>query len=79
MKDTHVRSLMKAFSWRLSGTLVTMIVAYILSGAIKFALYIGFFEFFFKIGLYYLHERIWGLIHFGAKLKTAESSINESQ
>ncbi|CEG57772.1 DUF2061 domain-containing protein [Legionella fallonii] len=67
MRETHLRSLMKAFSWRLSGSLVTMFIVYIITGKINFALYIGFFEFIFKIVFFYLHERIWGLIHFGTQ------------
>jgi len=65
VKETHLRSVVKAISWRLSASLVTLIIVYLVTGKINFALYIGAFEFFFKVLFFYLHERIWGLIHFG--------------
>ena len=65
MKESHLRSLIKAISWRIFATLITMIITYIITHQISFALYVGFFEFFSKIFLYYCHERIWGLIPLG--------------
>lgn len=65
MKETHTRSLMKAFSWRFSGSLLTMVIVYVITGKTQFALYIGSLEFICKIGFFYLHERLWGLIPFG--------------
>lgn len=65
MKESHVRSWMKALSWRLNGSLITMFVVYMITGEIHFALYIGSLEFVCKIVFFYLHERIWGLIPFG--------------
>ena len=59
------RSVVKAISWRLTGTLDTIIVSFIISRQIKIALSIGFVELFTKITLYYFHERLWNKIHFG--------------
>ena len=65
MQETHLRSVVKALSWRLSGSLVTLFIAYLVIGKMDFALYISLFEFFFKVFFFYLHERVWGLIRFG--------------
>ena len=65
MADQHKRSLAKAISWRVTGTVDTIVVALLVSGQAKVALSIGFIELFTKIGLYYLHERTWNRISFG--------------
>ena len=67
MKDSHTRSLTKAFSWRIFATLTTMLISYIITREIVFAIYIGFFEFISKIIFYYFHERIWAIIPFGIR------------
>lgn len=59
MKQTHLRSLTKAFSWRIFATLITIAISYIVTHKIDFAIYIGAFEFASKIIFFYLHERIW--------------------
>lgn len=64
MKDSHLKSIAKAVSWRILGTLATSFIAFILTHKITIAFYIGIFEFLFKIGLFYFHERIWGMIGF---------------
>ncbi len=65
MKESHLRSMIKAVSWRVFGTLATMIIAYFITRKIEMTLYIGLFEFVSKIGLFYLHERIWSAISLG--------------
>jgi uncharacterized membrane protein len=65
MSENHYRSLIKAVSWRVTGTVDTIIVSYLVTGKIKLALSIGFVELFTKIGLYYLHERVWNRISLG--------------
>lgn len=71
MIDDHTRSLVKAISWRATGTIDTIIVSFFVTGHVKVAISIGFIELFTKIFLYYLHERAWNKISFGrAKPKT---------
>ncbi len=65
MPEKPYRSVLKAFSWRLTGTLDTIIVSFLISGRIKIALSIGVVELFTKLTLYYLHERAWNRIPFG--------------
>lgn len=59
------RSFVKALSWRLTGTVDTMVVSYIVTGKLKFAVSIGAIELFTKVGLYYVHERVWNKLTFG--------------
>ncbi|WP_461532140.1 DUF2061 domain-containing protein [Sinomicrobium sp.] len=59
--ETHSRkvSVLKAVSWRVIGTIDTMVISYILTGNIKVALGIGSIEVVSKMVLYYFHERAW--------------------
>ena len=57
--DSSAKSLLKTISWRIVGTLDTMVIAYLLTGEVKVAISIGSVEVFTKLILYYLHERLW--------------------
>lgn len=59
MRESHFYSMMKAISWRIFATLTTVIITFVITHKVDFALYVGFFEFFSKIFLFYLHERVW--------------------
>jgi len=65
MHEKPYRSIVKALSWRLTGTLDTIVISFIISGRIKIALSIGIVELFTKLTLYYVHERAWNRIPFG--------------
>jgi uncharacterized membrane protein len=68
--DNHTRSLVKAISWRVTGTVDTILISWLITREFKFALSIGLVELFTKIFLYYGHERLWNRISFGrAKTK----------
>lgn len=69
IQESHLRSFVKAFSWRIIGTIISVIVGYLLTHAIKIAISIGFIEFFSKILLFYLHERFWDLLPWGMHAK----------
>ena len=71
MADKHYRSMMKAISWRVTGTVDTILISFLITGQAKWALSIGFVELFTKVFLYYLHERIWNKLSFG-RLKSKE-------
>jgi uncharacterized membrane protein len=58
-KESHARSLAKAVSWRITGTLDTLIVSFFITGRLALAGAIAATEFLTKILLYYLHERAW--------------------
>ena len=61
--DKPVKSAIKAVTWRIVGTIDTMIISYIITGKITVALSIGSVEVFTKMILYFFHERIWAHIH----------------
>ena len=61
-QDSHLRSLAKGLTWRFVASGTTIVIAKIVTGDVGVALKVGFFEFFAKIGIYYLHERIWAKI-----------------
>jgi uncharacterized membrane protein len=65
--DTHSRSFAKALSWRVTGTIDTMIISLVVTGSIKLAATIGLTEVVTKSLLYYFHERAWLRIPYGRK------------
>ena len=69
MVEKHYRSLLKAISWRATGTIDTIIISYLVTGKVKLAFSIGFIELFTKVGLYYLHERVWNKVSLGREKK----------
>ena len=72
MGENRLRSILKAVSWRLLGTIDTIVISFLLSGTIKLALSIGGVELFSKIFLFYFHERIWNKVNYGKKNKTTQ-------
>lgn len=76
MKESHLRSIIKALSWRIFGTLMTAGITYFITHKVSFAIYVGLFEFFSKLVFFYLHERIWNTIPFG-KASIAEPAQEE--
>ena len=60
--DSWQVSLAKTTTWRITATLTTIIIAYFIIGDVEAALAIGGIEFFAKMVIYYLHERIWNRI-----------------
>ena len=57
--DSHYKSLLKAVTWRITGSLDTFVLSWIITGQANLAVTIAFVELFSKIALYWLHERIW--------------------
>ena len=49
----------KTVSWRIIGTLDTLLISWLISSDIRFAFQIGLFELISKMVLYYFHERAW--------------------
>ncbi|MGC6479221.1 MAG: DUF2061 domain-containing protein [Flavobacteriaceae bacterium] len=64
-QDRWSRSVVKAISWRLLGTLDTIMIALLITGEISQALSIGLIEWLTKIILYFFHERLWNRIRWG--------------
>ncbi|MHC4130440.1 MAG: DUF2061 domain-containing protein [Planctomycetota bacterium] len=66
--ESHFRSILKAISWRTGGTIVTALVAWIVTDSIDLAARIGILDTIIKIAAFYIHERFWIKLNFG-KLK----------
>jgi len=60
--DSQSKSVVKAISWRIIGTIDTILISWWLTGTLSVALSIGSIEIFSKFFLYYGHERLWNLI-----------------
>ena len=63
--EKPIRSVAKALSWRVVGTLDTLVVSYILTGEIAVAASIASVDFLTKLVLYFFHERFWNAIKWG--------------
>jgi uncharacterized membrane protein len=53
------RHLAKTITWRILGTLDTLLLSWYISNDISIGVQIGFFELISKMILYYIHERLW--------------------
>ena len=65
--ESHIRTIIKAFSWRFIATLITFAIAWVVTGELEFAAKIGVADTLIKLGAYYFHERVWLKINFGKK------------
>ncbi|MEJ2456425.1 MAG: DUF2061 domain-containing protein [Candidatus Thiodiazotropha sp.] len=65
MSDRPLRSLVKAVSWRVTGSIDTMLLSWFFTGDLRVAAAIGLTEVVTKMVLYYLHERAWNRIPLG--------------
>ncbi|WP_459211321.1 DUF2061 domain-containing protein [Aquimarina rhabdastrellae] len=63
--ENPLRSIVKSISWRIVGTLDTILIAWLVTGEVKAAISIGSVELVTKMVLYFFHERIWNTIKWG--------------
>jgi len=63
--EKATRSIVKAISWRIVGTIDTIVISWFITGEIAMALSIGLIEVVTKMLLYFFHERIWNIIKWG--------------
>ncbi len=68
--DKSSRSIVKTISWRMVGTIDTVLISWVVVGNLNFAVTIGGVELFTKMVLYYLHERVWNKSNFGREKVT---------
>jgi len=62
------RSIAKSISWRIIGTLDTILISWIVTGTLALAFSIGLVELVTKMILYFFHERIWNGIQWGKRI-----------
>lgn len=65
MAESSSRSLVKTFSWRVTGSSATFLVSYIVSGDFSIAGTIAIAQLTVNTVLYFIHERIWNKITWG--------------
>lgn len=65
--ENHSRSVVKAISWRMLGSIDTFLLGWLFTGSPAKAGAIAGTEVITKIGLYYFHERVWSSIHWGTQ------------
>ncbi|MEQ8422804.1 MAG: DUF2061 domain-containing protein [Arenibacter algicola] len=65
ISENPKRSIAKSISWRIIGTLDTILISWIVTGTLSVAFSIGVVELFTKMLLYFFHERIWNKINWG--------------
>ena len=74
MKDhSQKRHIAKTITWRLVGTIDTIILSWIISGNPMIGLKIGMAEMLTKMLLYYFHERAWFKINLTKEGRVLES------
>jgi len=64
-RETHTRSVLKALSWRVTGTIATTLLVYVFTRRFALSLAVGGLEFVSKVGIYWLHERLWDRLPIG--------------
>ncbi len=65
VSEKPFRSIMKSISWRVVGTIDTVLISWLITGALSVAFSIGSIELVSKMVLYFFHERIWNTIKWG--------------
>ncbi len=73
--ESHKRSIIKAVTWRIFATSITMLVVYAFTKEIVLSASIGLVDTAIKIFAYYSHERLWERIGFGRKKVKEEDYI----
>lgn len=63
--ERPIRSIAKAISWRVIGTLDTLVISYFFVDEVVVAASIASADFITKMILYFFHERIWNKIGWG--------------
>jgi uncharacterized membrane protein len=58
-ENSIARHLAKTISWRVIGTIDTMLLGWLITGSLNVGLAIGGTEVITKMVLYFIHERIW--------------------
>lgn len=72
LHSSRRRHLLKTVTWRIVGTIDTMVLAWLISGDPMVGLKVGAAEIITKMALYYFHERAWHRSKFGLKKQSDE-------
>ena len=72
-RESRLRSVLKAITYRIVGTLTTGLLAYAITGNFRVSLTIVALEPLVKTLVYYVHERIWQQVPRGTVRKLLKS------
>jgi uncharacterized membrane protein len=64
-RESQLRSVLKALTYRCTGTLTTVGLTYAVTGEVKAAVTVASIEPVLKIMVYYVHERAWQRVPIG--------------
>jgi len=70
--ESRKRHIAKTLTWRVTATLTTITIAWIVSGDPTTGLTVGGIEFFVKMPIYYFHERAWYKSNFRLPKRTED-------
>lgn len=62
MADSISKSIAKTLTWRITALIVTFVIAYFITGSVKWGTTIALFDFFIKSFIYFVHERLWNRV-----------------
>jgi len=65
--ESHLRTILKTVTWRIIATITAVIVTYYYTHDWRLSLVAGGVMAIFKTIFYYIHERVWNLIHWERK------------
>ena len=65
IKNTNRRHALKTLTWRVIGTIDTIIIAWLFLDNVGESLNFGLYDTTLKLVLYYIHEKIWYRFDFG--------------
>ncbi len=65
MRETRLRSILKALTWRLIASLITASIVFTITREAALSVSIGILDSLVKIFAYYFHERLWTVVTLG--------------
>ena len=77
-REQKRRTTAKTATWRTIASTDTVLLAWFFTGNIGTALSIGGLEIFSKLILYFIHERVWGILPFGIEAQTPKGPPPEN-
>jgi uncharacterized membrane protein len=79
-KDSSIkRHVAKTITWRIIGTIDTMLIGWLITGNPITGLKIGGIELITKMILYYFHERIWFKMNLGLPHRDSNKKLKDPQ
>lgn len=79
-KDSSIkRHVAKTVTWRIVGTIDTMLIGWLITGNPITGLKIGGIELIIKMILYYFHERIWYKMNLGLPNRDSNNKLKDRQ